>query len=183
MLSNVMPKKQIYMGILIILTLILTYVTLAQSAELPILKIIGTGPAETPTYATLPHGIAIASDGTIYLLNTVQGQIDVYSPSAPIGTGRVAQRLGTTASRSISLNMLEPQGIAVGPNGMIYVADTGNSQIRVTNAAGTVNTPLITTGLSVPRDIAVDLQTATTRSMIMINALSYWNHCRDKGAI
>jgi sugar lactone lactonase YvrE len=49
-----------------------------------------------------------------------------------------------------------PNGVAVGPDGNLYVADTANDAVRKVTPAGVVST--LVTGLSEPRDVQLDGQ-------------------------
>jgi len=58
-----------------------------------------------------PSDLAIASDGSFYVLDAGRGQIDRYEPS-----GRFASSIGA------DWGMFKPRGLAVGSNGKVYVA-------------------------------------------------------------
>lgn len=92
------------------------------------------------TRATLnqPSGIAVGADGTLYfsdanshrirqLKNGVVSTLAGGTPGAADGTGTSAQ-------------FLNPHGIALGSDGALYVADSGNNCIRRVTASGIVST-------------------------------------------
>ncbi len=111
-----------------------------------------------------PRGLAVARDGTLYIADTgnhrilhvnAQGEVlqswgafaDVLQGDAPGGTFN------------------EPWGIAVAPDGSVYVADTWNHRIQHFNARGdflgmfgTYGTGDTPTAFWGPRSVAVDLR-------------------------
>ena len=92
-------------------------------------------------------GIAVGPDDTIYIADAGNQRIRMVRPStgnaptvwtvstlAGSGTAGFADGLGAAAIFN------NPQGIAVGPNGVVYVADTANNRIRRIAGDGTVTT-------------------------------------------
>ena len=91
--------------------------------------------------------IAVGPDDTIYVADAGNQRIRMVRPSA--GNAPTAWTVSTLAGNgtagfadgSAAAAMFNnPQGIAVGPNGLVYVADTANNRIRRITAAGTVTT-------------------------------------------
>lgn len=91
------------------------------------------------------NGVAVDLNGVIYIADTANHRIrrvstaGVVTTVAGSGVAGYADGTGTLASFS------SPTGIAVdvrlsSPNGMLYIADSGNHRIRVINAAGVVTT-------------------------------------------
>jgi len=66
-----------------------------------------------------------------------QGQSNVVAPSAGGSALNVAQIFGSRQGQQV---LKEPKGVAVGPDGRIYVSDVGNSTITVLNRDGSVAT-------------------------------------------
>ena len=77
-----------------------------------------------------PHGIAAAADGTLYVADTSNHRIRKISPEREVtsfaggGGSHLSNDVGDAAG------FWNPQGIAIGTDGNIYVADTGNNRIR-----------------------------------------------------
>src|SRR6185369_2209512 len=87
-----------------------------------------------------PFGVAIAEDGTIYVADAGESnRIRKISPDGNVttlagGNEGFADGIGTSASFNT------PSALALGPDGNLYVADTGNNRIRKITPAGQVTT-------------------------------------------
>jgi DNA-binding beta-propeller fold protein YncE len=83
----------------------------------------------------------------------------VFNPLAPAAPLFVTRPLAGTV-RTVQSGLNQPRGIAVAPDGRIYVADTGNRRVLVLSPAGAV-TDILTPGRQPfvePFDLAVDRQ-------------------------
>ncbi len=76
-----------------------------------------------------PRGVALGSDGLLYITDTGNKRVVVYQQ-----TGRYVRQWGVGGSGVGELD--EPVGIAVGRNGHVYVADARNRRIQVFSQAG-----------------------------------------------
>jgi DNA-binding beta-propeller fold protein YncE len=74
-----------------------------------------------------PRGIAVASDGRIYVTDAGNKRVVVYSSE-----GTALFEFATGGDGQLD----EPVGIAVGPEGNIYVADTWNLRVVVFSPEG-----------------------------------------------
>ena len=87
-----------------------------------------------------PFGVAIADDGTIYVADAGESnRIRKILPDGSVTTlagGRegFADGIGTSASFNT------PSALTLGPDGNLYVADTGNNRIRKITPTGQVST-------------------------------------------
>ncbi|MCA9832652.1 MAG: hypothetical protein KC435_01775 [Thermomicrobiales bacterium] len=83
-----------------------------------------------------PTGITVGKDGTIYVLNAANGRVDRYDTNGVF--------LGIWSGRMDSALQLSWNGfqggtaLQVGPDGLIYIADTWNHAVIVVSADGTV---------------------------------------------
>jgi sugar lactone lactonase YvrE len=104
--------------------------TIVLAADL----IVG-GPGSEPGQFNAPRGIAIAPDATFYVADSRNHRIQHFSAD-----GQIINSWGTfgdvNAGEAPGGSFNEPWGVAVGPDGSVYVSDTWNGRIQKFNAAG-----------------------------------------------
>src|SRR5439155_15012169 len=89
-----------------------------------------------------PRGIAVASDGSLYIADTLNDRIRRVTPVGNIstvagsGTRGYSGDTGPATQAQLSL----PHRIALGPEGSLYIADTGNHRIRRVGTDGLITT-------------------------------------------
>ncbi|MDG2305959.1 MAG: NHL repeat-containing protein [Candidatus Binatia bacterium] len=117
---------------------------------------------------SFPRGVAVASDGTLYVADTGNHRVLRFSdpwndPTADVALGQVSLGTGVAGSSSAGLN--SPEGVAVDSGGSVWVADTANHRVLkfssvVTGAASSLQIggpgAASTTTLSSPTDVAFD---------------------------
>ncbi|MDD5369118.1 MAG: TIGR03663 family protein [Anaerolineaceae bacterium] len=90
---------------------------------------------DQPGQFNAPRGVAIAPDGSLYVADSKNNRIQRFKPD-----GTPIQAWGTFADASKGEapggTFNEPWGVAVGPDGSVYVADTWNNRIQKFNADG-----------------------------------------------
>src|SRR5262249_49325909 len=78
-----------------------------------------------------PQGIAVDNLGNIYVADTGNHTIRKITGAGIVTTlAGYALNTGSADGTSSSARFLDPEGIALGSDGTIYVADTGNYTIR-----------------------------------------------------
>lgn len=121
-----------------------------------------SGGGNVPGLLMAPRGIAFAVDGSLYVADSLNHRIQHFSNNGDLITtwGSYASVLEGDA---LGGTFNEPWGVAVGPDGSVYVADTWNHRIQKFTADGQFITMWgsyiqgsETNGLYGPRGIVVD---------------------------
>jgi len=113
-----------------------------------------------------PAGVAVASDGRVFVADTGNHRIRCITPGGLVSTYAGAETPRDGAGRSVGgyrdgpaaqAQFCYPVGLAVDEQGVLYVADAGNHSIRRISRAGQVST-LPTSGageLKTPTELAL----------------------------
>jgi sugar lactone lactonase YvrE len=105
----------------------------------------GDGAAAADAKLSFPQGIAVAADGTLYIADTADNEIRRVSPSGKItrfaGTGAECAQPPSCGDGgpATSAQLGAPAGVAVDVAGNVYIADTGDSEIRKVSRSGTIS--------------------------------------------
>ncbi len=93
----------------------------------------GEGPGPEKAYwecCYQPRGVAVASDGIVYVGDTNPGRIMKFTPE-----GVVLGQWGTSGTDNGQFK--SPYGVAMAPDGSVYVGDAGNNRIQKFTSEGT----------------------------------------------
>ncbi len=99
------------------------------------------GPARSAALSG-PQGVALDSAGNLYVSDTNNNRVRKITPagivSAIAGNGTSGSAGDGAAATSAALRT--PVGLAMGSNGNLYIADSGNARIRMVNPQGIITT-------------------------------------------
>ncbi len=97
-------------------------------AQWNLIETFETSDSEDPKYRLLqPLGLTLDSDGNLYVADAGDGQVKKYSPQ-----WRFLEGFVTFDNPTFS----EPQDVAVGPDGTVYMSDIKRTIVQVFNARG-----------------------------------------------
>lgn len=96
-----------------------------------------------------PGGVAVDGAGNVYVADTVNSTIRRVAADGTVTTlaGSPGQT-GFADGAGATARLSHPRGLALAAGGELYVADTGNSTVRLVTAAGAVTTVAGTAGVS-----------------------------------
>lgn len=102
----------------------------------------GDGGPATEAQLLYPQGLAIDSDDNLYNADTENGRVRRIDHSGTITTfaGIGDGHFGGDGSPAVRARLDNPTGLAVGPKGNLYIADTENHRIRRIDRSGTIST-------------------------------------------
>ena len=102
----------------------------------------GDGRAATRASLNGPAGLAVTADGTIFVADTINQRIRRIDPLGRISTFAGTGRLGFSGDGgpATRAEFQDPTALAVAGDGTLFIADTGNSRIRVIRTSGVVST-------------------------------------------
>jgi uncharacterized protein (TIGR03437 family) len=105
-----------------------------------------------------PEGVAVDPLGNVYIADTLDHAVRKVTPDGVITTlaGNGNPGYSGDGGPATQAHLTQPRGVAVDTNGNVYVADTGNNQVRRIDALGTITTVDTGGALVDPRGVAVD---------------------------
>ena len=102
----------------------------------------GDGGPATEALLNAPSGVAVDSNGNLYVADTGNNRLRRISADGTITTVAGASERGFRGDGGPAIEALlnAPSGVATGANGTVYVADTGNNRVRAVDADGMIAT-------------------------------------------
>ncbi len=99
------------------------------------------GPALLGRFAS-PRGIAVAGDGTVYIADYSNQRIRRIAPDGTLSTfaGTGTAGFSGDGGPAVAAELNNPNDIALGPDGSLYIADLSNNRIRRVTPDGTIST-------------------------------------------
>lgn len=97
----------------------------------------GDGGVATSAQLNGPQDVAIGRDGSVYIADTLNERYSACPSDGMIGTvagsgstGSGAGALSEDGPNALQAKFNTPSGVDVGPDGVIYIADSGNGLVR-----------------------------------------------------
>ena len=119
-------------------------------ADPAVLKITPDGKISTlpgfPAPATLGdeiRNIALGPDGSVYVSDTLKHKVYRYDPitqTATVAAGTGSAATGCEECPGATSGLWNPRGLAVGPDGTLYIADSRNHRVRKVDTNGIITT-------------------------------------------
>jgi len=97
------------------------------------------GNAKEATFSNL-MGLAVDSNGNVFVADSRNNMIRKISAEGVVTTIAGSGQQGAADGKAASASFFFPVGVAAGPDGSVYVADTHNSLIRKISPQGVVTT-------------------------------------------
>lgn len=102
----------------------------------------GDGILATQVRLAAPRGIALGSDGTLYITDPGNYRVRKVSPNGIISTVAGNGQYGTSGDGGPATvaRLLSPSVLAVGPDGSLYIADSDANRVRRVDSNGIITT-------------------------------------------
>ncbi len=116
----------------------------------------GDGNPAAEALLNAPEAVSVDAAGDVYVADTGNHRVRVITPSGAILAVAGNGTAGATGDGSAAINaeLNAPSGVVPDNLGNVYIADTGNGEIRRVDSNGTITT--ILSGLASPRGLAAD---------------------------
>jgi uncharacterized protein (TIGR03437 family) len=116
----------------------------------------GDGSAATSATLRLPSGVALDSQGNLYIADSWNLRIRKITSSGTISTiaGNGIVSFSGDGGQATAAQLNGPQGVGVDKSGNVYIADSKNLVVREVSRAGIIGS--ITGQLTYPQGVAVD---------------------------
>ena len=102
----------------------------------------GDGGQANKAQMNLPHGVAVAVDGSVYVSDSANNVVRKAAVNGTISTiaGNGSAGFGGDAGNGPVAQLNAPEGVAVDKLGNVYIADSANNRVRKVASTGTITT-------------------------------------------
>jgi len=102
----------------------------------------GDGGPATAAKLNYPYGVAVGPDGSLYIVDAGNSRVRRVRSDGTITTvaGNRQPGFGGDGGPATAARLAGPYGVAVGPDGSLYIADSGNRRVRRVGTDGTITT-------------------------------------------
>jgi YD repeat-containing protein len=102
----------------------------------------GDGGPATGAEISEPYGLAVGGDGSVYFTEFDSSRVRRVGPDGIIATvaGTGVSGFNGDSIPATTAELGRPIGLALGPDGLLYIADQGNSRVRRISAEGIITT-------------------------------------------
>jgi uncharacterized protein (TIGR03437 family) len=126
-------------------SLLLAAAAFASAQQYSITTVAGGAPAPTPATATnaaigRPSRAAVDSAGNVYFSSNQSVYRLASNGTLTLVAGNGRAGFSGDGGPAISAQLNEPKGLAFGPNGNLYIADSANNRVRMVDRSGVITT-------------------------------------------
>jgi hypothetical protein len=120
---------------------------------------IGDGGPAASAELDQPSGVAVDTDGNVYIADSANNairRVDATTGDITTVAGNTTAGYSGDGELATTAELDDPQDLAVDPDGDVFIADTFNNAIREVTPAGVISTAVNSGLLSAPYALAVD---------------------------
>ncbi len=120
------------------------YISTVAGGDVP----VGCGDGDSRAFSG-PTAVAVGVEGTLYVADTGNHRVIAVSPDGPhrILAGVGDPGFSGDGGPANLAKLSSPQGVMAHPDGSVWIADSGNSRVRIVSKDGTISTFAALTGL------------------------------------
>lgn len=102
-----------------------------------------------------PRAVSVGTGGRVVMIETATSAVRVIDAQGTVSTWAGGNGTSYRDGTGTEVRFSAPQGVAAGPDGSLYVVESGNRSLRKISAAGAVTTVRAPETLSSPAQVAV----------------------------
>lgn len=114
----------------------------------------GEGSLARSAQLNFPFGVAVDAQGNILIADSANNRIREISAQGIIMTVAGSDHGAGDGGPALSARMFGPSGVAIAPDGSVYIAEANNNRVRQVSTDGIIST--VASGLNSPNGLAFD---------------------------